>query len=242
MAIHLSENDLARAKLKVSDDGTALVPINTTNEVAILSKPPTVAVMPGTESAVLRPTEPDAEWSLSELGNYAKERLTSVTTSIFQAGRALKLAHDQFTKKRAWGKWLKQQGIPRTSAWEAIELFEQAKTEDAVANLTRVQALKKFGIRKTRTAKVRAQAAPAQAESGQPPTVPMVPSLPATQESLLCFLANVKKLLEDRYQHTETVDWTNEDLAGCKEVAWEIMAATEQWINEVDDHAFKQAS
>ena len=46
------------------------------------------------------------------------------------------------------GDWLKGQNIPRTNAWEAMELFRLAETVEAVADLTLTQAKQKFGITK----------------------------------------------------------------------------------------------
>lgn len=245
MATHMTEKDLARANLKVSDDGTALVPVKAVDDLAVIIKPPTVAVMPGTENAVVRPADPGADWSLNDLADYARQRLTSIPVSIFQAGRALRLARDQFKKARAWGKWLKQQGIPRTSAWEAIELLEQAKTEDALVGLTRGQALKKFGVR--RKGEVTSGGGNAAGNASRKPPKPPASSSagegpPAKEATVLRFLAQIHDTLAMGYPDKDKIDWPKEDLAACKNMAWKIMEACEEWINEVDNHDLRKAS
>ena len=69
------------------------------------------------------------------------------TATFYRAGRALWGARKKLKGKgrRAWTKWQKAHGIPVTSAWQAIRLYEVAEGEEAVAGLTRTQALKKYG-------------------------------------------------------------------------------------------------
>jgi hypothetical protein len=83
------------------------------------------------------------------------------TAAFYRAGRSLWCARKKLKgeSKRAWTKWQKANGIPTTSAWQAIRLYEEADSEEAVAGLTRTQALKKYGITKPR--KDRPQPAPA---------------------------------------------------------------------------------
>ena len=221
MSVHLSEKDLARMNLAVNSDGTALVPVSAADDLAVFDKPPTLATMPGTEIAEVRPMIPDAEWSLGDLGQYAKQRLTNVTTSIFQAGRALRLARDYFKETRDWGNWLKQHRIPRTSAWESIELFEKAKTEEAVANLTRNEALKKFGIRK-----IRGKPRSAGAGNGNPPKPPVGASSaegpPRKEDSLLLNLAKTRDWLDLCYERRDQIDWSKEDAISCMKMIDEL--------------------
>ncbi|MBY0522787.1 MAG: hypothetical protein K2R98_05295 [Gemmataceae bacterium] len=229
---------------EVNGDGAALVPSTAAEDLAVLIEPPKLAIMPGTENAVVRPKVPDAEWPLTDLGGYAKERLTSATTSIFQAGRALKLARDQFLETREWTKWLKAQGIPRTSAWEAIELFEKARVEDAVANLTRSEALRKFGVRKDRQAKnsengranggrIEALASAGTTPSGQKPP---------KEDTLLRYLTMVRDGLANRCAERKSVDCPKKAKNACKKMADEIVSLCQQLINEVDSHDLQQAS
>ncbi|QDV36979.1 hypothetical protein [Tautonia plasticadhaerens] len=72
------------------------------------------------------------------------------TVTFYRAGRALWCARKKLKGKgnRAWTRWQRDNGISITSAWQAIRLYEEAEGEEAVAGLTRTQALKKYGITK----------------------------------------------------------------------------------------------
>lgn len=82
------------------------------------------------------------------------------TATFYRAGRTLWCARKKLKGKgkRAWTKWQKAHGIPVTSAWQAIRLYEEAEGEEAVVGLTRTQALKKYGV--TKPKKAQPQAAP----------------------------------------------------------------------------------
>lgn len=73
------------------------------------------------------------------------------TLAFFLAGFALSLAKAKVTD-RTWGKVLARYNIPASTAWEAIELFERAKNEEEIRDLTVADALKKFGIRRPKEA------------------------------------------------------------------------------------------
>ncbi len=81
------------------------------------------------------------------------------TATLYRAGRMLWVARKKLKGKgkRAWTRWQKANGIPVTSAWQAIRLYEMAEGEEVVAGLTRSQALHKYGI--TRPEKDRAKQA-----------------------------------------------------------------------------------
>lgn len=87
------------------------------------------------------------------------------TAAFYRAGRTLWCARKKLKGKgkRGWTKWQKANGIPTTSAWQAIRLYEEAESEEAVAGLTRSQALKQYGI--TKPKKVRPQ--PVSVEGGE---------------------------------------------------------------------------
>lgn len=89
------------------------------------------------------------------------------TANFYRAGRALWCARKRLKGKgkRAWTKWQKAHGIPVTSAWQAIRLYEEAEGEEAVVGLTRTQALKKYGITKPK----KAHTQPAPSEVGKAP-------------------------------------------------------------------------
>lgn len=89
------------------------------------------------------------------------------TAAFYRAGRTLWCARKKLKGKgkRAWTKWQKAHGIPVTSAWQAIRLYEEAEGEEAVVGLTRTQALKKYGITKPK----KAHTQPAPSEGGKAP-------------------------------------------------------------------------
>ena len=122
-------------------------------------------------AAALENMLPDVTWDLDRLAAYASSSLAEAarldeesiqigrrsTVQIYRSGKALSLAREQLKAegRGRWGRWLESHGIRRTTAWEAAELFERAKSEDVVADLTPAQAKQKFGItcapRKDRT-------------------------------------------------------------------------------------------
>jgi glycerol-3-phosphate dehydrogenase len=66
--------------------------------------------------------------------------------SLFRAGRVLAAIRDRLKSQRKWTEWQNDHKVGTTSAWQAIKLFEAAGSEEAVADLTRTEALIKFGI------------------------------------------------------------------------------------------------
>ena len=112
--------------------------------------------------------------SLEELGTLAAQEIDEArqlqaeaiglsrrsTATLYRAGRVLWCARKKLKGKgkRAWTKWQKANGIPVTSAWQAIRLYEEAEGEEAVVGLTRTKALKMYGI--TKPKKDRALPAP----------------------------------------------------------------------------------
>jgi hypothetical protein len=102
---------------------------------------------------------PDESWDLDRLGIYAHTGLNESnrllkesiqlgrrsTVQIFRSGRALSIAR----RKVPWGqweRWLVTHNLKKTTAWEAIELYQRAGSEEAIADLTPSQAKTKFGI------------------------------------------------------------------------------------------------
>ncbi len=108
---------------------------------------------------------PDDSWNLDRLARYATSGLAEAarldheaiqigrrsTVQIFRSGRALSIARQRLKAEGwgRWGRWLEEHGIKRTSAWEAAELFERAKSEAQVHKLTLSEAKIRFGITKT---------------------------------------------------------------------------------------------
>lgn len=105
---------------------------------------------------------PDDSWDLDRLGFYSGTRLNEAkrlhgemiqlgrrsTVQIFRAGHALSIAR-QKVKWGQWDRWLKEHNIKRTTAWEAIQLYERAGSEEAIRNLTWAQAKRRYGITKS---------------------------------------------------------------------------------------------
>ncbi len=136
MATKMTEKDLAKCGLMVDPQNPAqIVPID-------------------------REAVPDDTWDLDRLAQYAATGLTEAgrlrtealllarrsTVQTFRAGRALAIAQEKLKADRGWVQWLKAHNIPRTSAWEAVELFKRAGSEEALADLTLTQAKNKFHI------------------------------------------------------------------------------------------------
>jgi hypothetical protein len=110
---------------------------------------------------------PDASWDLDQLGIYAETGLLEAnrlkkeslrigrrsTVQIFRAGHALSIARRKVKAEKwgEWGRWLATHNLKRTTAWEAIQLYERAGSEDAIANLTPGEAKRQYDIyRRTR--------------------------------------------------------------------------------------------
>ncbi len=104
---------------------------------------------------------PDDSWGLEQLGNYAATGLNEAdrllresiqlgrrsTVQIFRSGHALAIAR-QKVQWGEWGSWLATHSIKRTTAWEAIQLYLRAGSEEAIANLPPELAKSRYGIGK----------------------------------------------------------------------------------------------
>jgi hypothetical protein len=140
MSIQMSVRDLRALGLQIDPDN------------------PTQAIPAGPQSELV----PDESWDLDRLGTYAATGLSEAsrleresiqlgrrsTIQIFRAGRALSIARRRVKSESwgEWGRWLKEHNLKRTTAWEAIQLYERAGSEEAIANLTPSQAKKRYGI------------------------------------------------------------------------------------------------
>lgn len=106
---------------------------------------------------------PDKSWSLAHLGHFASVGLAEAnrldaeavclarksTVQTFWAGCALTLAKPKVKGAgEKWTEWLKQRNIPRTNAWEAMQLYQRAQKVEAVAKLTLTEAKQQFAITK----------------------------------------------------------------------------------------------
>jgi hypothetical protein len=116
-----------------------------------------IRINDGTENAA-----PDETWEIERLADYAIKGLEQAkvfeveanlvarksTVQLFRAGHALHILQEKLKGDSQWCSWLKEHRIPRTNAWEAIQLFIRAKTESAVTDLTPGEAKQKYGISK----------------------------------------------------------------------------------------------
>lgn len=105
-------------------------------------------------------TQPDSSWSLDRLSEFATEEVNNSffaekaailqahksAVYLFRAGHALFLAREKCKgeKHGDWTKFKKKYSIADTTANDAIRLYENAKTEDALAGLGITEAKKKF--------------------------------------------------------------------------------------------------
>jgi hypothetical protein len=112
---------------------------------------------------------PDDTWDLDHLGSYACAGLSEAdrlegeslqlrrrsTVEVYRAGRAISIARKKVKAQKwgEWGQWLAQHNLARTTAWEAAALYERAESEDAIRNLTRDQAKKKYNITRDQNGK-----------------------------------------------------------------------------------------
>ena len=137
MSINMTQQELRALGLQIDPDN------------------PTQAIPAGPQAKSV----PDESWDLERLGNYAATGLSEAsrlqkesiqlgrrsTVQIFRSGHALSIARRK-VPWGDWGRWLKEHDLKRTTAWEAIELYQRAGSEEAIANLTPSQAKKRYGI------------------------------------------------------------------------------------------------
>ena len=102
---------------------------------------------------------PDESWILNRIAQYvllgiekiarldakAKQLNRREAVEVHRIGHALSIARKTTISLGQWGKWLTKHHIPRTTAWEAIKLYESA-SEEEMAKLTITEAKMKFGI------------------------------------------------------------------------------------------------
>ena len=102
---------------------------------------------------------PNETWELDRLAEYVLTGLAKVAqrerkirqlnrrtaVETHRIGHALSLAREKTKPTGRWTRWLTKHGIPTTTAWEAIKLFEAASEED-VAAMTISEAKARYGI------------------------------------------------------------------------------------------------
>ena len=114
----------------------------------------------GNDTVSLGDVRPDPSWTLERLAVYAKDEVSNSDHAeqqailqanksaihLFRAGHALALARDKCKgeKHGEWKKFKKKHGLADTTANDAIRLYENAKTEDALIGLSVTQAKEKY--------------------------------------------------------------------------------------------------
>ena len=112
------------------------------------------------EVLAAKPDEtPDSSWSLDRLAAYISGKLgeskgfeiqatvlsRKSALAVFRAGRALVIARQKTKEQKVkWTVWLKERNIPRTNAFEAMELFDGAVYRGTIAKFGLTEAKKKF--------------------------------------------------------------------------------------------------
>jgi hypothetical protein len=94
---------------------------------------------------------------LNEAARYAAASLglgRKSVTNVFEAGQLLDEASGILKDEREWCEWQEKYDLPRSTCWEACELFRRAKTPEALEEFTSItQAKKHFGIYKPKKVK-----------------------------------------------------------------------------------------
>lgn len=102
---------------------------------------------------------PSDSWNLDQLAEYVQRSLATIAqldakarqlgcrtaVETHRLGHALSIVQRKTKLLGQWTKWLTKHRIPRTTAWEAVKLYESA-SEEELAELTINEAKVKFGI------------------------------------------------------------------------------------------------
>ena len=104
--------------------------------------------------------EPSGNWTLEELGQYAKRHEETAKRKMaihtYRQGHALTLAFVKVEAEQGYGHWgayLKQQGISTSSDDRARKLFRSVDNEGALEGLKITEAYEALGIEKPKTEK-----------------------------------------------------------------------------------------
>jgi hypothetical protein len=175
---------------------------------------------------------PDPSWTVEQLAIYAKGKMASSAQAeeeaifqahksavdLFWAGAALWLIRDKLKKEERWVAWQKANKLARSTVLEAIALYENAKSPDALVGLGITEAKGRFGVVKAKPAPSTStptrkpsgrQASPAPVPSGGQPAVPPLPPKPEPLERV-----NAEKWLRNKIQPVaeKLENWTLNDL------------------------------
>jgi hypothetical protein len=195
--------------------------------------------------------KPDPSWTVEQLAIYAKGKMASSVQAereailqahksavdLFWAGAALWLIRDKLKKEERWVAWQKANKLARSTVLEAIALYENAKSPDALVGLGITEAKERFGVVKPKPAPSTStptkkpsgrQASPAPGPSGGQPTVPPPPPKPEPVEPV-----NAEERLRNHIQPLtdQLEDWTLNDLGRLvipadQRITWKNIAAS----------------
>jgi hypothetical protein len=104
--------------------------------------------------------KPDPSWTVEQLASYAKGKMASSAQAekeailqahksavdLFWAGAALWLIRDKLKKEERWVAWQKANKLARSTVLEAIALYENTMSPDALVGLGITEAKERFGV------------------------------------------------------------------------------------------------
>lgn len=212
--------------------------------------------------------KPDPSWTVEQLAIYAKSKMAlslqaekeailqahKSAVDLFWAGAALRLIRDILKKEERWVAWQKANKLARSTVLEAIALYENAKSPDALVGLGITEAKEQFGVVKagpspstvaptTKLSGKKASQAPA--PSGGQPAVPSPPPKPAPVEPV-----NAEEWLRNHMQPyaDQLEDWTLNDLGRLvipdeQRTTWKNIAASlRATAKRIEDYLGKSAA
>jgi hypothetical protein len=103
---------------------------------------------------------PHPSWTVEQLAIYAKGKMASSAQAekqailqahksavdLFWAGAALWLIREKLKDEKRWVAWQKAKKLARSTVLEAIALYENAKSPDALVGLGITEAKERFGV------------------------------------------------------------------------------------------------
>jgi hypothetical protein len=109
---------------------------------------------------------PDPSWTVQQLAIYAEGKMASSAQAekqailqahksavdLFWAGAALWLIREKLKDEKRWVAWQKAKKLARSTVLEAIALYENAKSPDALVGLGITEAKERFGVVKPKPA------------------------------------------------------------------------------------------
>ncbi len=223
---------------------------------------------------------PNTAWDVERLTSFAKQKLdqSSIANNqailhahksavdLFRAGCALFFLRSKCKQeaKGEWTKWLQSHGLAATTVNDAIRLYENAKTEDALASLGITEAKAKF-VYPTKDTHDRSQSSKSDEKppkrkkaaadfdeagcdrrelngdkqrSEQKPTRTIPP--PKDPDTFLSRLSKIVRWLEYESKAMASMNWENESLEDCRQTideAAELLRTMKDRLPKESAHA-----